>query len=285
MPAALDGWHISRVAVDSVPRESRMSLSGDTLSLQLAGAGSLTVSATGCASRAKDDEGHEVLSAVGGDWAWGQWCALRGVFAFHGATLARGDVAIAVLGPPRTGCSLTALSLVRRGWRLIADGSCALVPMDSAAGPVAGLHAVPGRQSLQIDAMITTALPPAEPFRAAGTPRPRSSLTVPTAGPHRLTQIVVLQLSNLRQGGVVVAGDADPGAAARALRHTTVIGEALQWANPQLAAGLDDFCARTATAMPVDVALVPPGEGAQTFSPRQIADLIEENLRAERATP
>ncbi|MFN8125077.1 MAG: hypothetical protein U0R64_00990 [Candidatus Nanopelagicales bacterium] len=265
-------WRIRRETAGA-PDESSLDITaaGDALTLTVAGTGAITVSAEGVVSWAPDDAAQQRLAAIAGDWAWGQWQALHGRFAFHGAVVERDGAALVILGQPRSGASLTALSLCRRGWRLVADGTCPVTVVDSPSR----LLALPGPGTgLQVDRAVTQAFPPPEPSRDPGTPRPRSDLAVPTAGPSELSRVVSLQVSGLQSSGVLRTGsDTDPTAGERAWAAAAVAGEALRARNAAVRAGLDRWCREATRLVPVEVALVPPGE-VTIFSPRQIADLI-----------
>ena len=283
MSSGADDWAIRHVDVDDVPAQSRVVIApvGDAITLEVAEAGVIDVSKCGCTITAAAAGLHDQLRAIGEDWALGQWLAFNGTFAFHGATLEREGFGLALIGAPRAGTSLTALALARRGWRLIADGTCPLVVGNSADG---GEHivALPGRQRVQVDRTITAAFPPDEGCADAGTPRPRSEIPVASTGAHRVDRIISIVPSNVRREGVIVPGDRDGGDPPQILRSCAVVGDALQATSPHLAERLASFCDIATHLAPLDAALVPAGKATFVFSPRQIADLIDAHVDSIR---
>ena len=279
MDAAASAPVIRRVQVAAVATETRARVGpdGTTIALDIGGVGSMTATAIECVSTARDDHGHHSLDAIAGEWAWGQMLGLRGTFAFHGATLERDGYGLAIFGAPRAGTSLTALALSRRGWHLVADGTCPIV-VESAAGEGEEVLALPGDGHLQVDRAVTAAFPPQEPFADAQTPRVRTNIAVSTTGPTRLDRIVVLLPSNVRRTGLVVPANHEGGNPALMLAANAVLGAALREANPTLNQGLLDTCSRTVSAVPFDAALIPAGNSQAIFDPGQIATLISEHI-------
>lgn len=273
---ALARWSIDTVDVATPPAQSIVDISesGSHVTLVVGGLGSISVSADHCRTDAVNAAGHESLRAFAGDWAWGQRLALTGIFAFHGATLERDGYGIALVGPPRTGTTLAALALSRRGWRLVADGTC---PFLIERGE---LVALPGRQNLEVDRAVTATLPADMQVEDAGTPRSRSRVSVASSGANRIDRIIELLPSRIRVDGVVVPGDYEESDPSMRLRSCSLVGGALESANPALAEALHAFCVSATETAPVDVAVVPTGDAGTTFTPIQIADLLSSHIDA-----
>lgn len=248
---------------------------GDEITLSIAELGTLAVNAAGALSSAPDSSHHERLAHAAADWAWGQWLAFGGTYAFHGATVTRDGYTLALVGAPRAGTSLTALALCRRGWALVADGVCPLA-VESGKRVIA----LAGTGALQVDRAVTAAFPPPEIYTDARTPRPRSNIEVEAAGAHTVDRIVSLVPSTVRRGGVIVPGNFEGGDPTLSLAAASVCGEGIRSRNSELNEDLLATCAQVTALVPFDVALVPAGSSTLMFSPRQIATLITDHLAA-----
>lgn len=262
--------------IESVEQVSRSGVKinhlGTEITLSIADVGSVTVNSGGVTSVASGTAHHDRLAAIAGDWAWGQWLAFGGRYAFHGATLTREGFTLALVGAPRAGVSLAALALCRRGWSLIADGVCPLVIEDER------VIAEPGVTALQVDRAVTAAFPPAEGFADANTPRARSNIDVRRAAREPVGRIISLVTSTVRRDGIVLPGDFEGGNPTLSLAASAVCGDGIRSRNRSLDDGLMAMCAQAVELVPFDVALVPAGSSQLMYSPSQIATLITDHL-------
>lgn len=284
---AVSGWTIARIDVATAPDCSGFWIdpSGESMALTLAGVGTITVSVDGATSHAPDAQLHATLAATCGQWAWGQWLGFHRTFAFHGATLERDGYGIALFGAPRAGVSLAALALSRRGWTLVADGTCPLVLESDAAGEVA-LVALAGQPGLQVDSAVTDTFPPPENSEPARTLRRRTNIaTDASEGAARINRILMLITSNVRTTGVVVAGGSEELNPAAKLHATAVLGDARQAADQSLTESVATFCQQTVDTVPLDGVIVPAGTPSMTYTPKQIADLITTHLALVDGVP
>ncbi len=273
---SVNDWTIDRAIIESAPPVSQVDIAadGDSISLVVAGVGLVKVSRNGCTVSATTSAAQDSLVALAGNWAWGQWLGINGTFSFHGVTLARDGVGLALIGAPRSGTSLTALAMSRDGWQVIADGVC---PLQSDAN---GISALPGRQALEVDALVTQMFPPAGSFEDAETPRKRSLVSTASADATPIQHIIELVTTNIRTDGVVVPADTEESRPASRLQENSIVGKALQAASSTLGAQLHDFCEQVVSVVPFDVALVPYGSPARPYSPMDIANLVGAYLEA-----
>jgi hypothetical protein len=275
MTAELGDWQVETALLDRLPSASKVDVGelGREITLTVAGAGSIAVSASGCVTSAVDAAGHAKLLSVGEHWAWGQWLALNGVAAFNGVTLARDGVGVAIFGPPRAGMSFTALALASRGWHLVADGVCPLRVVDGE------LIATPGRPFLELDKeFVMSLVPPAYPFELADTPRERWRVEVPTTTAHRIDLIVFLWPRPSRNEAVVIPATTNDADESLMLAGSSVAGAAIYSANDELKDGLRSFCEAAVVASRCVIALVPSNDNGARFLPREVAELIEDSL-------
>ncbi|MDG1188060.1 MAG: hypothetical protein P8M10_05345 [Ilumatobacter sp.] len=73
------------------------------------------------------DKASEVWARYGA-WARAQWWASKGCLVLTGAAVGRGGKGIAIVGPTRVGCSVTALQLTRHRFGLVSDGFAVIGP-------------------------------------------------------------------------------------------------------------------------------------------------------------
>lgn len=146
-------------------------ISGECVRLGLTGSGTIEVTPSGISVLAPDALGYQRTIDRLGEWAQAQFLAARGFRVMRGAVLARQGRAIALVGDSRSGASVLALVLSRRGWGLISDG---LVIMDE-SGVVRALE-----PTVTLDAEATVGLPAGVPITRIATGRDRVRVT--TAG-------------------------------------------------------------------------------------------------------
>jgi len=122
-----------------------------SVTLGLAGSGSIEVTKEGITVLAPDAQSCARTTARLGEWARAQWLAANGFFVVRGASVGYRRQAIALVGGSRCGASVLALVLSRRGWGLISDG---LVVID-ADGVVRSLN-----PCVTLDSEAISGLPP-----------------------------------------------------------------------------------------------------------------------------
>lgn len=97
-------------------------VTNEKVTLGLPGLGAVTVDTGGITNQAPDELLRQQTWARLGLWATGQWYALHGCLVLPGATVARDNEAIAIVGASRAGCSVTAVQLTRHEYSIVSDG-------------------------------------------------------------------------------------------------------------------------------------------------------------------
>ena len=161
-----------------------------SVTLGLAGSGSIEVTRAGITVFAPDAHGFTRTTVRLGEWAQAQWLASNGYFVMRGAALGYRDQAVVLVGGSRCGASVLALVLSRRGWGLISDGLvvidaerivrslCPNVTLDSEV--IIGMPSEVHRESLNSGrdrVVVTTNGHPDAPLGALVFMRVRQSLT------------------------------------------------------------------------------------------------------------
>lgn len=129
-----------------------------------------------------------------GTWAQGQWHAMAGELVLRGACVARDGRALAIVGAPRTGTSLTALQTFRHGFRLLRDGI--VVIRDGVALAQDDPRGAIDREAAEV---LFADLP----CTPRATDRPRVDVEVPSAPDTPLTSIAQLGIA-LGRGEIIV---------------------------------------------------------------------------------
>lgn len=261
----------------AAPASSTVCFPAGGVRWEVAGKGAITVSPQTVVVEFVDESSRDAVLQVGHPWAWGQWLALNGIFAFAGAVVSNGSSTVALLGSPRTGVSLTALSLSRRGWTLVSDGICPLIRgVAETAGRVV---AVESRPVIQIDEIVARTFPPPESHQSARTPRGRVDIEVAGCSSQPLSAILSVVPTPIRTEPVVVGVESDH--QVDTLRAHCVVGDATAAALPAVADDLARFCRDVCDDLAPKLALVPAGNSAAMFSPAQIADVVVDFVQGE----
>jgi hypothetical protein len=156
------------------------------VTLGLANVGSIRVTPEVITVLAPDEEAVRRTWDRLGTWAQGQWHAMAGDLVLRGASVARDGRALAIVGAPRTGTSLTALQTIRHGFRLMRDGIVVIrdgvaIAQDDPRGAV----------DLEAAEVLFADLP----CTPRGTERPRVDVEAPAATDTPLTSIALLGIS------------------------------------------------------------------------------------------
>lgn len=277
---AIDSMPIEYCQLAIAPASSTVCFPAGVVRWEVAGSGAISVASHAVVVEFVDRPSLDSVLAVGHKWAWGQWLALNGVFAFAGSVVSDGTSTIALLGAPRAGVSLTALSLIRRGWRLLSDGIC---PIVSGTGDAAGsIVALAGQPSIQIDEIIARTFPPPEPHHDAQTPRGRVDISVAAGRSAPLSAILSVVPTPIRTEPIVV--NVEPAHQIETLRAHSVVGDATAAALPAVDLDLTRFCQDVCDALVPKLALVPAGNSAAMFSPAQIADVVVDFVHSAERT-
>lgn len=266
------GWRLLAEHVAERPDRTWIDVRPGEVTLYLEGLGRCHVDADGASFGIADEQDRPALEDTLGPWAWGVWLGLQGQFAFHGATLEREGLGMAIFGGARSAISLAALSLVRRGWSLIADDVCPL------AIDTDHVLALPGAPEIRVDTLVAEHIPDIPRARILRTPRSRTAIPVESAGPARITHMFTVVTTNTKSHSrLVTPPHADQ---VSTLVNAASVGQALLSATPGLRQSLDRVIAEALALVPMQALLTPRTWTPDSFSPQQLADLLEGAVRS-----
>ena len=171
----------------SVPDGPMPSLSQSPGLFEIAfpGLGAIKVQESSIVVQAESPDKAVQVWARYGAWARAQWWASKGHLVLSGAAVARAGKGVAIVGPSRVGCSVTALQLTRHGFGLVSDGF-AVIAADG--------RLIEGPGEVSVDRQVREKLFGDYPSEQKSSGRDRVAVKGPFHGDAELASCIVLSV-------------------------------------------------------------------------------------------